>query len=122
MKVFFVIFFTIFLAGCGSIHKMNENMQRSNTLIQENTTAIEKSVDTVQANTAAVKASTQTLRESKEVIADNTLFIKNFAAKIGEHPYFLPITLALILIALFLPSFFLFLFFRRIIQKIGKDK
>lgn len=111
-----VLFFI--LAGCGSsIENMNQNMQRSNELIQQNTATVQHSSEVIAKNTEAVTLSTQTLQESKTVIAQNTAFLGQMVEQLSLHPFLLPISFALILLALFFPSFFLYLAYRSLCRK-----
>lgn len=57
------VFITLFLmAGCSTFHKMNENMERSNEVIYENTQHVQKSTDAILTNTHAINESTSGLQ------------------------------------------------------------
>jgi predicted PurR-regulated permease PerM len=113
----FILLSLTLLAGCNTISKMNSNMEKSNEMIQMNTSAIEHSAEVIQMNTEAVRESTQTLKESKEVIARSSELLENSTQAVKERPYLLPAIFGLILLALFLPSIILFFSYRKLSRK-----
>lgn len=88
---FFILFF---LAGCGQIKQMNQNMQESNQMLTKNTATVQHSSDVIQKNTEEVARSTSTMRT------------------------YLPFVLIIILIAILYPAFTLIKLQRRVVQDI----
>jgi hypothetical protein len=119
-KIAFLLLSLSLLAGCNTMSKMNSNMEKSNEMIQMNTSAIEHSAEVIQMNTVAVKESTQTLKESKEVIARSSALLEGSTKAIQERPLILPTVFGLILLALFLPSIILWVSYRRLLKKVER--
>jgi uncharacterized membrane protein len=56
-----LIFLLLFLVGCISLSKMNQNMEATNELMTENMEIVRESISAVEANTAEIKRSIQTM-------------------------------------------------------------
>jgi hypothetical protein len=107
------------LAGCGNLQTLNDSMDRSNEMIQGNTTAVTKSSEVIHENTMAVMESTKTLAESKEVIAGSTAFLQQAMNQLNLHPILFPFLMIVILIALILPSVILLTSYRTLSEKLS---
>jgi hypothetical protein len=96
------------MCGCASVKQMNDQIDRSNTLIYQNCEAVEKSTSMISANSEAIASSTALINKNKELM-------ESIAALMPK----LPIQLGLVLLGscLFLPSLITALSLRRFTRK-----
>ncbi|MBI2742432.1 MAG: hypothetical protein HYX48_00750 [Chlamydiales bacterium] len=70
-------------AGCGRIHEMNNEMDRSSALITQNALAVEKSTATVYANVQAVEASTSLIQQNSVLLKEMMDVLPTVSVKMG---------------------------------------
>lgn len=97
------------LSGCG-IKEMNDNIARSNTLIEQNADAIEKSTATVYANVQAVEESTAMIEKNKALMQSMLALVPTMPVKLS---------ILLLFFFLFLPTLLIIFSIKRFEKKIG---
>lgn len=93
------------LVACSQVNRMSAQMERSNQMIETNSSAIGKSSEIIQTNTAAVAESTQTLKDFNQMV---------------NNPLLVPVGCSAVVLLLLLPSFVFFRSYRKLVGKVDK--
>lgn len=121
MRALFISGLLLCFAGCGTISRMNNNMENMNGTMELNIETINHSASKIEENTAEVVRSTNQLEEFKKIISSNTEQIHNGVDGVKNHTTAFPLIFIAIIALVFLPTIICVIFYHKFFQNMKSN-